>query len=261
MPLAKRISSVGRVMGLVMLIALPMTAHGEDETDALTAMRSELAAMRQELARTQLELQKAQHELEEVRAFLSEPDAPKQIAEWKQQRQQWEEERKQIAVERKKLEAARAAMRDTTRVEQQKIISAPPPAVAVDPAAPRWDVDYKIAVIRNNLPNESIYIDPEIGEVLLERYPDIDHKHIMMRGTWQNRSSVAWRYTFEIRIADKLGRIIGHWRYQTPMLAPNELHAFEVKVPVTDVAYIERYQIGNIEPDKGESTLPAAPGQ
>ncbi|QNN24685.1 hypothetical protein HED60_21215 [Planctomycetales bacterium ZRK34] len=226
------------------------------QDDAVAALRAELTAVRQELAQTQLDLQKALSDLAEVRQYLQAEDTDKQIAEWRKQRAAYEAERKQLAVERRKLDAARAALRDQSQVVQQRLRDEPPPPVTVDPNKPRWQVDYKIAVIQTGLVSESVYIDPVEGEVLLDRYPDIDRKHIMVRGTWQNRSAASWRYTFEIRIADKIGRIIGHWRYQTPVLDPNALHEFEVKVPVTDVAYIKHYQIGNIESDRPDAQQP-----
>lgn len=251
-------------VGALVLAGLFSGSLQAQDTDAVAALRDELTAVRQELAQTQLELQKALADLAEVRQYLNAGDADKQIAEWRRQRAAYEAERMQLATERRKLEAARAALRDQSQTVQQRLRDQPPPAVAVDPNKPNWQVDYKIAVIQTGLVSESVYIDPVDGEVLLDRYPDIDRKHIMVRGTWQNRSAAPWRYTFEIRIADKIGRIIGRWRYQTPMLVANELHEFEVKVPVTDVAYIKHYQIGNIESDHLEAQPPQpanAPGQ
>jgi len=245
------------LLTIVCLLAAVSSTWAQ-ESDAVAALREQLNALRLELAQTQLELKKAQSDLADAREFLKTDNADKQLAQWRKQRLAWEAERKQLALERRKLEQARLALREQSDVVQQRLRDQPPPPAAADPNQPKWEVDYKIAVIHTGLTSESVYIDPEVGEVLLERYPDIDRKHIMVRGTWQNRAAAPWRYTFEIRIADKIGRIIGRWRYQTPVLEPGQLHAFEVKVPVKDVAYIQSYQIGNIEPDRPAPEAPPA---
>ncbi|MDH3583105.1 MAG: hypothetical protein OER86_02705 [Phycisphaerae bacterium] len=206
-----------------------------------------LAGLRQELARTRLDLSKALSELEKIRRFIAAGEPTDQLEKWKRQRQAWARERAALATERRKLEDARQALRDAGRIGTATDLAPPlPPAVE----EPRWELDYKIAVIPTGQNRETIYVDPDIGEVLLERFPQIDREHIMVRGTLQNRSAGPWRYTFELRIGDRANRVIGRWRYQTPLLSAGELHPFEVKVPVTDVGEIYKYQIGRIEPDR-----------
>lgn len=256
--------TITRMMGVGLMALLtcgaiiaPVQAAGEDAS--VQQMQEQLKAVRLELAQTQLQLKKALADLDELKQYVAAGNPQQQIEQWRRERQTWQAQREQLVAERKKIEQARASLRQQSSAVQQQLAATPPP-VKVDPNRPAWNVDYKIAAVPTGTTSESVYINPVSGDVLLSRYPDIDRKHIMVRGTWQNKSAAPWRYTFEIRIADKIGRIIGSWRYQTPLLSPNELHQFEVKVPVTDVGQIEHYQIGNIEPDQPQAQPAKAGG-
>ncbi|MBI1373433.1 MAG: hypothetical protein GC159_11955 [Phycisphaera sp.] len=241
--------------GVALLCALcaaatPVLAQPKPESE-LDRMRREMQALRAELATAKLELAKTLNELDQVRQFIASKSVNEDISRWKDAREQLEKERNQLSLERRKLIQAKQSLQDAARVgtfeqEQARLDLSPEERAA----QPRWELDYKIAVVQGPDQGESIYIDPTGGDVLLERYPNIDRKHIMVRGTLQNTSSAPWRYTFEIRIGDKFGRIIGKWKHQTPLLTTNQLHAFEVKVPITDVGYIHSYQIGNIIADR-----------
>ena len=231
---------------LACLLTAASMAFGQP-VDEVAALRAELFALRAQVAQTQLELSQTVREIEELQQFTA-ADAQRQIEQWRRQRAAIEAERAELSNERLKLERARQALRLGARLPDT-----PPPATTRtspnQPDQPRWDVDYKIATIPSG-GGESVYVDPTIGEVLLQRFPQIDRRHIMVRGTFQNRSASPYRYTFEIRLGDRFGGVIGRWRYQTPALTGNELHAFEVKVPVSDVAAISSYQIGNVEADR-----------
>lgn len=252
-------------------------AHAEDTADAVNALRSELGALRTQLAQTQLELQRALGELKELRAFQKTPNAAKQVNEWRAERERIADERKRLAIERRRLDQARLTLRSATTNTSPRPAPAPgvrgnaapaPPAAADAPAPgaggqlgeqPRWELDYKIGVIHTGGNYQKTYVDPTVGTALVKSYPLIDRRHIMVRGTLQNRSATPWRYTFEVRIGGREGGIIGRWRHQTVTLGPNEMAAFELKVPVSDVGAITTYQIGNIEADRPAPATPAVP--
>lgn len=242
-----------RVIMMILLAVLTVAAAAHAQLsgagaggDEYAELRQQITAVRTQLAQLQLELAQTLSRIAELKEYTA-AQAPQQIAQWRQQREAIERQRQEVAQERAKLERARQAVRLAGRIEELPEAPLPP-----DPTAPRWDVDYKIATIPRDQ-GETIYVDPVIGDVLLQRFPQIDRGHIMVRGTFQNRSAVPYRYTFEIRLGDAFERIIGRWRYQTPPLWANELHQFEVRVPVEDVGLIRTYQIGNIEAERSNA--------
>jgi len=233
-------------------------AADEAESPEIQFLRQELAKMRLELAEAKLQVGKTLRELEELRQFMSSRNVTEDIQQWRRERREIEAERRRLEAERRRLEQMRQTVRDASRLQVEKIQAekkAPQPAVALEPQA-NAQIDYKVALIPTNAQIQTVYVDPTTGAILMSRYgQEVDRKNIKLRGTLQNRSSKPWRYTFEIRLGGRsvnAGRapIIGRWRYQTPMLTPNELHTFEFKVPVTDVADIHSYQIGNLESDQ-----------
>jgi hypothetical protein len=236
---------------LVIMVA-SASVRGADvsgrETDS-SRVRAELAALRQELARTKLELSRAVQDLKELREFLATPDVQEQTDRWRQEREELSQERQRLIAERRALEEARR------RLHEQSSDEAAPGAPALG-ARPRYDLDYALSYIRTGT-DRPVYID--FGDLLVpvEQRPDIDRRHVMVRGTIQNRSTESWRYTFEVRIAGRAGVALGRWRYQTPVLAPQELHPFEITVPVTDAGLVYQYQIGNIEPDQPKAAAGA----
>lgn len=230
---------IGFTMAAVSLVMIGGSVRGSD--DPLQPMREQVTELRRELAQAKLELRDTLAELEEMREFLAreEEDIEREIARWRQEARAMAQEREALAERTAKLERAREALAEGP--------DQPPPP---DPDRPRWEIDYRIAAIPLAPQNQLAFIDPIIGPHLLRRFPNIDRRNIMVRGTLQNRSAEPWRYTFEVRVADRYGDILGQWRYQTPPLTPGELHGFEVKVPVRGVGRIHRYQIGNIEADQ-----------
>lgn len=267
--------AVASALALAALLVAP-AAHAQDTADAVNALRNELGTLRTQLAQTQLELQRALGELKELRAFQQTPDAAKQVEQWRVERERIAEERKRLALERRRLDQARLTLRSATTNSSPRPVpgrapaaggnAAPAPPAAADAPAdgqlgeqPRWELDYKIGVIHTGGNYQKTYVDPTVGAALVKSYPLIDRRHIMVRGTLQNRSGQPWRYTFEVRIGGREGGIIGRWRHQTVTLGPNEMAAFELKVPVTDVGSITTYQIGNIEADRPAPAAPAVP--
>lgn len=253
-------------LSIAFVFAVAPDVRAQDTAGAVDALRSELSALRTQLAQTQLELQRALHELKELREYRKTPDAAKQIESWRTERERIAEERKRLAIERRRLDQARLTLRSaTTNTRPAPGNAAPvPPAAADAPQgaqlgeAPRWELDYKIGVIHTGGNYQKTYVDPTHGAALVKSYPLIDRRNIMVRGTLQNRSAAPWRYTFEVRIAGRDGEIIGRWRHQTQTLSPNELAAFELKVPVSNVGDITTYQIGNIEADRPPAPAPGA---
>jgi hypothetical protein len=229
--------------------AQPSAAQEEMER-----LKSQAASLRQELATAKLELRKALRELQEIRDFLASDDPQAQAAQWRQERQDLAEERRRLEVERRRLEEERR------KVQRAIVANEPPPTPEPsphDPAlGPNPQLDYKLAYVRTVAQERTTYI--EFGDLLVpaDTTPNVDRNHVMVRGTIQNRSRAPWRYTFEVRLADRAGNLLGRRRYQTPLLGPNELHPFDIDVPVTDALRIDRYQIGNIEADQAQGEGP-----
>jgi multidrug efflux pump subunit AcrA (membrane-fusion protein) len=246
-----------RIIFILPALLASAAAHAQTVTvgDELEQLKKQIAAERVELAQARLELSKIIADLGDMRRFLN-TDPEGDILRWRQQRADLAAQRQALADERKSIESSKL---NVVEAAKQRAAAAQQQAAEAARSAPRWQFEYKIAVIPTGQLHELVYIDPITGAALVQRYPDIDRKNIMLRGTIQNRSEQPWRYTFDVRVANQPGRIIGKWRYQTPVLGPNELHTFEVKIPVTDVAEIDRYQIGNIEADRGHAITGTAP--
>jgi hypothetical protein len=250
-------SALGIMIGGAMLAA---AAHAQDKApavpDGTESLLREVALLRQDLASTKLQLRQAVRELEELREFLARQDAQAEAWQWRQERHELAEERRRLEAERRRLETERR------RIQRAIITGEPPTAAPVDPAAdspapqPEYELDYRLSYIRSEGLDRPSYI--AFGSVLIpmDEPPEIDRDRVMVRGTLQNRSAVTWRYTFEIRIADRAGRLLGRWRYQTPKLETGELHPFDITVPVSDARRIHRYEIGNVEADGAADQSP-----
>ncbi len=232
---------------------------GEVDQSPLAKLRVELAKVRLEVAKAKLELQKTLKELEELREFLADSKPETSIEKWRKQRKTLETKRERTITQRRKLEQASRALRDAMRKGIAGAVKSLPPALPASKGAPKWDIDYKLAVIRTGTNTETIYVDTDFGEVILDRYPDVDRKNVELRGTLRNKSTESWRYTFEVRVASKAGAVIGRWRYQTPSLTPGKLHSFNIKIPVTDVAKVHKYQVGKVRADKAKTPAKARP--
>jgi len=128
-------------------------------------------------------------------------------------------------------------------------------AAEADPQAakpidsPRQSIQYSLHLIDRGGNYRRVYRN-EDGYVTLRDVRDYDRSHVVVRGNLKNESAAAYRYSFEIRLATRNKDIIGSWRYQTPVLTPGQIHQFEVKVPVTNAAQIQIYDIGNIVADR-----------
>lgn len=214
---------------------------------------AEAAALRLELAQTKMEVQELRTQLERIQQFLAERDLDETL-------RQWREEREQLADERRQLQQERIRLREERRKLQKQIVDqaeqqAEQTEQVEDALEPKWNARYQMGLIQSD--QEVIYVRSHHGSTLVEVHPDIDRRNVKVRGTFENRSEAAWRYTFEIRIAKgerdpKTRRriVIGSWRYQTPLMGPNDLHEWEVTVPVTDVGLIDVVQIGNVKADQ-----------
>ena len=244
------------VRQFVLLAAVTTSAWGSDGGAAegksqVQELKNEVLSLRQELATAKLELGRALRELRELREFLASEDAAGQAEQWRRERHELADERRKLEAERRRLENERRRVERATVAGQGKPAAGGPEAGKPDPQQPQYQLDYKLAYIRTVPGRRPIYV--EFGDLLIPAEapaPEFERERVMMRGTIQNRSRKAWRYTFEIRLGDRTGNILGRWRYQTPVLAPNELHPFDIEVPVSDAMLIDRYQIGKIEADQ-----------
>jgi hypothetical protein len=255
-----------RYVPLLFLLVLLLTcsALAQSSSEASTdALQKQITELRQQLAQTKLTLDKTVAELATIRKFLAQDDRDKQLAEWRKERRALEDERRRASAERRKLEEARQMLHRTTArqaVEQARQAE----QQATEDAArrkPRWSVQYMIGLIDKE--DEQIYLRVVNGRVVrLRRFANIDTSNVMVRGTFVNTSTQAWRYTFVIRIAGDANfglpveqpGLNGQWRYQTPVLGPGDLHEFAVKVPVKNVYDIDTVRIGDITADLPATT-------
>jgi hypothetical protein len=251
----------GLAPGLILLTAIAAGAAGQEPEPTV---EQQLATMRQQLAQTKLELQRSQAKLDELATFLSETDLDAKLAAWRAERQELAAERRKLKRERVRLEAVRQAVHRQTTADARERADAEQQRkqAAADALKPRWSAQYMMGLIDRD--RQTIYVESTEGRVLVEQYPQIDRKQIKVRGTFLNRSSVPWRYTFEIRVAGETNvygdrTLVGQWRYQTPLLGPGDLHPFEVAVPVTDIRYVEVIQIGKVTADRSEPAPDPAP--
>lgn len=260
-----------RYAPLLFLFVLMLTTGASAQSSSDTAvaeLQKQIAELRQQLAQTKLALDKTVSELAAIREFLAQDGRDKQLAEWRTERRALADERRRASAERRKLEEARQMLhRTTTRQAVEQVRQAEQPT-AEDAARrkPRWSVQYMIGLIDKE--DEQIYLRVVNGRVVrLRRFANIDTANVMVRGTFVNTSTQAWRYTFVIRIAgdasfglpiDQPG-LNGQWRYQTPLLGPGDLHEFEVKVPVKNVYDIDTVRIGDVTADQPASPAPTQP--
>ena len=250
---------------VMLAAACPLAVHAQGDADGRAAgeapasVDEQLAALRQDLANTKLQLDQARSQLEELQQFLADyPELEEKLADWKAERAALAKAVREMRAERVRLEKAREALSSATMREASRRAAEEREAAQAAAAAakPRWSAQYMMGLIHEDQPN--IYVKATSGRVLVDRYPDIDRNNIMVRGTFLNQSTQSYRYTFEVRAAGDEGiggdrNLVGSWRYQTPVLGPGELHEFEVKMPVKNVAYVEEIQVGNVTADQPES--------
>lgn len=243
-----------RLIVPLVLIAAVM-AHAGDAEDAAARARQQIAELRTQLANVTLELREAQQQLEAIRDFLKAEDLAATFERWQALRAELAEERRSIRRERVRLEAAREELdRTTQRIADRRAAEAEQAEQRAKAAAePDWTAQYQMGVIYHD--GNELYVKATDGSIFVDADQDIDRRNILVRGTFLNKSAVAWRYTFEIRAGGverfrRGRRIVGSWRYQTPLLDPGELHEFEVKMPVDDVSHVRVLQIGKVVADR-----------
>ncbi len=261
--------SLTLLIGVFAVAASAAPGRAEEGDPAEPALKTQLAELRQALAAARLELRQTTVELEDIKAFLADEDLARTLAEWRAERAKLAAERRALRAERNQLEQARRELHRTTLQQAQREAEQLKAAQQAREQAvqPQWSAQYEMGLIKQD--NQTLFVQSTRGSVLVEQNPDIDRHNVMVRGTFLNESQAAWRYTFEVRLAGDEGRIlpdakrriVGQWRYQTPLLGPGDLHPFEVKVPVTDVHDIEVLQIGKVTADQPRTgrTDPNAP--
>src|SRR5690606_16366562 len=96
----------------------------------------------------------------------------------------------------------------------------------------------------------------------------VDRRNVLLRGTFENRSTQPYRYTFDVGVVeDSTGNdffrvrdgLTARTRYQTPVLQPGELHRWEVKLSVNDSLDIRTAGIGNVRGDAPQAAPPTVP--
>jgi hypothetical protein len=240
------------------------STSGSSAGHASQPLAEQIDALRREIALTKLQLDTAVEELGRVRDFLATQNLDQQFEQWKAERANLLEQRLRLRRERHRLEEARRALHQATVVQAQQEAKAQQDAAdaAAEAVEPSWSVQYMLGFIHQDAEEELfVKVHPTTGRVHFTRRRDLDPDNVMVRGTFLNRSAAPWRYTFEIRIGGEAGissstPVIGKWRYQTPLLTPGQLHAFEVKVPVDNAYSVEVVQIGNITADR-PAVIPA----
>lgn len=244
-----------RRLMLPLLLATTAVLHAGDAADPADAARAEVETLRRQLANVTLELRAAQRQIQEIRDFLEERDLAATFDRWQATREALAEQRRSIRRERVRLEAARDALDRTTRriAEEQAQAQRQAEQRVREATAPDWTAQYQLGVIYKD--GDELFVKVTDGSVLVDSDQDIDRRNVLVRGTFLNRSVAAWRYTFAIRAGgvERFGRprrIVGAWRYQTPLLQPGQLHEFEVKMPVEDVSRVRVLQIGNVHADR-----------
>ncbi len=265
---------------VVFASALAAPAFAADETPARRSRAASAEPAAPEPGVTPLSPEEALRRLEAARASTPEPT----VAELKQrvhlrelEIRRMQEEMRQLNEEIARLKLENEALRmalDTIRATPIQVISrnaddpvdaglrqpvpdAPKPPAVVEPIDdPRWTVQYSLGLIESGSTGGIRILKPTVaGVVVIRDYQNVERYHVAIRGNFKNESLTPYRYTFEIRIGGKANvagrppRIIGSWRYQTPLLEPGEIHQFEVKVPVTHVANVQTYEIGNVTAD------------
>ena len=256
------VAAMARRLLVIVVAGLPAAALAAPPIDAVSGggLGERVRELRLELARARLELGETRSEIERMRAFLEQADPEADTARWRRQRLELMERRRALVAERREIERRRRELLAEGPPEPGRAVDREPPGLGgergrgappVASGRPRWEMDYRIAAIPLD-GQPPVFVEPVFGRLLVGAGEPIDRNDILVRGTLQNRSAEPWRYTFEVRLGDRSGDVIGRWRYQTPLLGPNELHEFEIKVLVADVGRIRSYQIGNITADQPE---------
>lgn len=251
-----------KLFGVVFLVGSIGVLSVHAQSNAKTLKQKELAntlmQLRVQLAEMNLKIKQIQRETQSFKLYLKEANPQADIKKWEAELETIRARRAELAKERRAKMVRRAAMDKAKRAAAvakaaRNEDSTDEADESDDPSNPRYRVDYKVSLIYTGESDTIVYrtfdpLRPELAHTIIEKHPNVDRKNVHIEGSFQNTSTKPYRYTFEIRLA-KQNRIIGSARYQTPMLKPNILHQFKVKVPVENVKQITAYQIGNVTAD------------
>ena len=256
---------IKHLTAFTLLISVSLTTHAQSKSPTqslLELQHKELTTaitnLRFQLADMQLKIKQTLREAQAFRQFLKQNNPSEDIAKWQAELETLNNQYAELAeVRRHKLAKQKAAdqarrvaiAKNTARTKDQK--NKKPP---VDLSHPRWNVNYKVSLIYTGENDTIIHrtfdpLYPERIHTFIEKVPTVDRQNIHLEGTFQNTSTKPWRYTFEARLATRRSQIISSEHYQTPMLQPNDLHKFKIKMTVEDISKIKIYQIGNISAD------------
>lgn len=263
---------------LGMVLAWGTPASGEEPAPAPAAATTAPAPAQTppvDLAAYKQALENARTVIEQLRAELSEAKAKAATLERALIEAGITPDAEQLASEQMRAdrEAARLVEEERRRklLEVREQREAEKREERIEQAlAPRWYYTWQIGYINNgNRQTTFVKTNDDGTVVFVGDRTSIDRRQIIVRGTFENTSRAAYRYTFEIRTAESgpyltglsTGGGITSTRYQTPVLQPGDLHRWEVKMSVNDALQVRTVGIGNVraDPAPADATPDPAP--
>lgn len=236
-----------------------LSAYDADSLREICAqLYKTIASQRAETKQLQLELAATRQNLESASSYLKGKGLYSDYLDWSGNQEKARELQKEKEAGARR-EQILQQIRDERAAQQRRLQELQEAERKAIEEAPKWDLTYSLGFIKEK-GKDVVYVDTVTGEVLISDTTQYDPSNVMIRGVFTNQAKVPYRYTFEIGIGGKQpstifkpshARVIGSWKYQTPVLAPGELHNFEVKVPlVADISEVANFEIGNITADR-----------
>ena len=130
-------------------------------------------------------------------------------------------------------------------------------------AQPAWDIQYSVGFIQRDGKFGLLEITDQ-GPVIIDESALFNRRQIVVRGTFYNQTRASYQYSFEIAVhgaatpGDR--KIIGSTQHRTPVLGPDLMHHFEIKVPLdADIDEVTRVVITNVSADSPQPAAAANP--
>lgn len=265
-------------LGVVLMGATPGMAMQEPApavpppAEQAPGQPSEQAAPVADLAAYRKALENAKAVIEQLRAELAETQARAATLERALLEAGITPDAEQLASEQ--MRADREAARLAEEERRRKILEIREQREAEkrqerlkEAFAPAWYYTWQIGYINSgNRQTTFVKTNDDGTVVFVGDKTSVDRRQIILRGTFENLSRAAYRYTFEIRVAESgpyltglpVSSGISSTRYQTPVLQPGELHRWEVKMSVNDALQIRTVGIGNVRADPASFVEPNA---
>lgn len=236
--------------------AAQMHAQTQDQ------MQDQLSAYQTALDNAKRLIERLQAELDQTRAHAAALEAALQAhgIELEPQPTEAQEAAARLAAQRQAERQRRARALERLAEEKQREARQEKLARARKAQAPAWTYTWQLGYISLGT-NTTTFIKtgPDGTVFFTGDSTNVDRRQLKLRGTFENRSTKPWRYTFDIRVAEQgygglpaSGRyrhISATTRYQTPVLGPGELHRWEVTLTVEDSLQVRTADIGNVRAD------------